>query len=1065
MVLPLPRFCHRARTSNAGGAPLLVTCGSGNGSLVLSAALPLLTLALLANSAAAAEDAIQVPHLFWRNGDVLPGSLHRATERELAWTATMFTEPLRVKLDALHMIRFPIGDPTRNAIDPSGAQTIETRDGNRFYGTIKSATDRTLVVDTFQHGELRIRREALGLIANATSRAHVYSGPKGLRGWSTVTYGRRLSEWQELPGGRLTTRMVAAELHRALPANGSVDIDVEFLWRSNPSFQIRFLTPFAKQTKETVKLETRANNYVIQTLGSNGRFRQLDSIPKDQTKCRFLLRWSQSSSQLSIYRGRKYLGKINVKQKDTKTGPAGIYIKNTGPQLTLSRLEIRAGSTLDMTDANPQLDTVLRSDNVSLSGAVAELTGDALVLEDERRESTRLLWSDISEVRFRVNDEDLPLSKDGVECVFQNGETIRGHVLRADAHQFTLRVPSVENPVICVLNDLERIVLHSRTMPPSKRTPTISFGTRKLHGHLRPTPSGHLGWQPLDGPAAAAIADDQPIRVDLEPMVSQEVGSVDDDLLYLRSGDVIPCQVRSATAEAVMLTSRFSQDAALPHAAVKAVELAGSPIPPVVDFDQHWLVEHAKHAVFTDARTKLTFRQPTSVKHDSVLAGNDQIQFRLHRQQFEKLGSFFQVSLHSDDDKTRTVPFYFSGKKSFVMGTLGAAFKPIPQDKGTFEVRIQTFPFEVWVNGRSMGVSSKTLRADRNTKWVGVSFTLGQGQAPGLAGFRRFPKGQIVLDVTDLQISRVRRQAISHAATVMDTVPLLTAPRNRDRHELTHLAVGTNNDVVRGKLLELDAENVQMVSKHSPRHLPRSALSGLIWLGNGEAVAEPTEALTRIVLRDTTTVAITKPRITETHLEGQHLLLGPFRIALEEIQTVLIGSVPNQYHRHPFLRWQLVEAKQPQFDVLNDTGAELIGQQPKLDLDRLGSTKKIRISDYNGRVVVLEFWATWCAPCIKNMPRVLETMKQFSPIDVGFVAVNQGEPPEIVQQMVTAKGWDMVTALDPQQHATTEFNVGSLPQTVVLDQTGRITAVFTGAESDLPGRLKAAIDDLLKDQP
>ena len=179
------------------------------------------------------EGVVQRAQLYWRNGDSLDGELTSANVGELSWKSDAFQNPLRLRLDALHMIRFPTKSRSFHTDNGITSQVIETRDGNRFFGRVTASTNEVVVVDTDLFGVVRLQRSAVSLIANPVERAHVYSGPKGLRGWSTLTYGRKLSEWEEIPSGRLTTRMVAAEIYRALPANGSVDIDIEFLWRHN----------------------------------------------------------------------------------------------------------------------------------------------------------------------------------------------------------------------------------------------------------------------------------------------------------------------------------------------------------------------------------------------------------------------------------------------------------------------------------------------------------------------------------------------------------------------------------------------------------------------------------------------------------------------------------------------------------------------------------------------------------------------------------------------------------------------------------------------------------------
>ena len=405
--------------------------------------------------------------LSWRNGDQLTGRIVGGNVETILWANDQFQEPLQLQLDALHMIRFPRHEEQHFADRREAEQIIETRSGNRFFGTITASDDTWLSVRSDLFGELRLLRSEVSLISNPVERAHVYSGPKGLRGWSTLTYGRRLSEWEEIAGGRLHTRLVAAELFRSLPAQGSVDMDVEFLWRNNPSFQIRFLTPYASPTKETIKVETRSTGYEIQVLGSSGRFRKLDTMPRDARVCRLHLRWNHAAGELSVFRDRKYLGKLSVEQQ-RDAGPAGVFIKNTGPQLTLSKLEVRASSSLDPDDSDPSQDTILIGNNQSFAGTVTDLSPNGVTISDGDEDRT-WKWGEVVEVSFR----QMSSPKDPVElieCIFHNGETLEGRLVAANDSTLQIEVRGIEEPVPCRLDLLERVTIGQKTIPPNSKS-------------------------------------------------------------------------------------------------------------------------------------------------------------------------------------------------------------------------------------------------------------------------------------------------------------------------------------------------------------------------------------------------------------------------------------------------------------------------------------------------------------------------------------------------------------------------------------------------------------------
>ena len=98
---------------------------------------------------------------------------------------------------------------------------------------------------------------------------------------------------------------------------------------------------------------------------------------------------------------------------------------------------------------------------------------------------------------------------------------------------------------------------------------------------------------------------------------------------------------------------------------------------------------------------------------------------------------------------------------------------------------------------------------------------------------------------------------------------------------------------------------------------------------------------------------------------------------------------------------------------------------------------------YSGRVLVLNFWATWCAPCVAEMPSLQRLMAATADLDVAFACATP-EKPEVVRSFVAKRGITLPVCLvagDPPAC----FRGRAIPATFIIDKTGRIVMRHTGA--------------------
>jgi thiol-disulfide isomerase/thioredoxin len=95
------------------------------------------------------------------------------------------------------------------------------------------------------------------------------------------------------------------------------------------------------------------------------------------------------------------------------------------------------------------------------------------------------------------------------------------------------------------------------------------------------------------------------------------------------------------------------------------------------------------------------------------------------------------------------------------------------------------------------------------------------------------------------------------------------------------------------------------------------------------------------------------------------------------------------------------------------------------------------LGDMRGRVVVVNFWATWCVPCKEELPSLQRLRDRFAGKPVEVITVNYGEFPQRMRPFLEKEKVSLRVLLDTQKDAARDWGVGGLPMTFIIDSQGR----------------------------
>ena len=142
-------------------------------------------------------------------------------------------------------------------------------------------------------------------------------------------------------------------------------------------------------------------------------------------------------------------------------------------------------------------------------------------------------------------------------------------------------------------------------------------------------------------------------------------------------------------------------------------------------------------------------------------------------------------------------------------------------------------------------------------------------------------------------------------------------------------------------------------------------------------------------------------------------------------------------------------AEVAEFTTFFGGGSMLVGKRaPEFTLQDL-SGKEIAASSFQGKPVLVNFWATWCAPCREQMPKIEEAQQAFADKGLVVLAINDGESADTARKYIDEHKYTFRVLLDRDKSAAGKFSVSGIPALFLIDRDGNVRAQYTGYNSAL----------------
>jgi thiol-disulfide isomerase/thioredoxin len=1029
----------------------------------------------------------------------------------LRWQATHFVTPFDFDLKAVNAVHYPSPAVLPR---PAGDYCFELSGGDVLHGSLVDLDATQAVLEVPNLGRLHVDRSKLARIDRWKDGADLlYLGPNGLTGWNKVAEPKPVTPpvnrglvifnnggavaprpqpeknpepeanpWRE-DSGHLFTNVPGAALQGdfTLPARASIEFEVS--WKSKPDFVLAFgVDGDEKSVDQAFRFEVWEGELVVlRETEKEADIASVQAIEPGPGRAHPHVYIDQEAGRILVFSSKwKVLADLKVVAPRNKP-LSGVYIANKSGDVRLEQLRIGRWNGEPPRELDSGKSRIHRADGSIVYGEVTRY--DAETKEYVLREATgesRIAESAIASVLLSQPADDPSRT---FRAVYQDGSRVGGELLKVEKGELwvssqgikeTLRLPSAGLRSLVTLRKDGTTAASSEAPPASAPIESKPMGDNVIVFRA----AGGVDFKHFAVnlvPAAPAVADVAvaPPPPPAEPAPAAAKAAVAKGAVAKAA--VAPPPAAPAPPPAVALVAAAPAPAPAANMAgfmrVRAVDMpTPAPAPTadrapasaskedgsgVLEMDGLRLPGKLVNATEAAGSSCLSWLPAGSLNASSLRAG---VSGRIVYRTPPPTTTTVQVANGNMRVIQRIQPLQPAQPaavplaRNFLNFAFGGA-PPEPESK-------QDGRRSLYLRSGDI-IPSTVTKIDENGVWFKTSMSESTFVAHDKVKAVELAQSA----APTIRLSKTKRER------------LLTLPRMQKDAPPTQLIRSTNGDYLRGRIVEMDDKMLRVEVRLETKDVPRSRIARIIWLHPDEldaskAVPPPERAgSTRVQALRSDGIRLTffADQFADKALVGKSDVLGACRVALADVDQLLFGKeIDRAASQLVYQQWKLKNAVMPR-EASADGGSGSAGTEsalvgkaaPDFKLSLLNNPKAFRLSEHKGKVVVLDFWATWCGPCLQAMPQVDKVTREFKDQGVEFVAVNLQEAPKAITAMLERHKLDMTVALDIDGAVAQKYAANAIPQTVIIDRDGTVARLFVGGGPHFDDQLREALKAVL----
>lgn len=1001
--------------------------------------------------------------LHWVAGEALEGTLHTVTDGVVHWESDLFAEPLRIQLRAIERL-----DQEGDYQAPKGSCRVVLTNGSLLIGELSAVGDGALTLKDTCAGEVAIGLDQVVSLEHRGPSMPQTSPQAFLADLPNAPSSHRrvaLLEgplWMAATGGRIATPSINRKLQMdapdSMPKRGM--LWVKFKTDSAPNFSIEALG---------LRLETWADELVLAeeeaTFVSAGE----GSVSESARDVDLRWCWDHAAKQSVVYDAQ---GKAILTLSDIAIEPDNnLHFQPRHAGTLLERWVIREW------DGKPPGEV---PSDVPFADGLAGITTGTLI----GREGDELLFATPDGATERValaafsgaywpREPALEAEDDLTDIWYADGQLLRGNL--TEGNTFALDIEGVPEALSPSLTNVRTLVIAKNAREQVSDDPTTH--DQLIHGDraLR----GRIGFHGGKTPKFFPLGSEDAVTLDPEGdwRLQRHVGAPDETtmppaLIHFGDGESIPGKLVTIENERVTFSWEGSEASTLTVSQIHAVQALEEGKTNVGFESPLWYTTDKRRQPLDRDDNGLTLPPGARIANDHAMRSGD-----------VRFGFFAQSGSASIRIRITPTPEERGSGANFLIANYGEIYAGVEQgtDSGQFNSnknfqvdRSKPAPIRIHLKDKTVFLSVAENECG--------SVRLDEENAPLTIVIENTPvwgNQASELKLADFMAEGDSFRARSTAYRSKAKEEALLLPRLLRDSPPRHILIGRNGDLLRGTIEAMTSTHLAFRTGLESLNVPRERVAAIIWPDASpkdeetdneadEPDKEPeTEEPSGRQWLDFTNggrLGFVISSWTEEWVTGTHPVLGDCRIPTTWVYQTHLKN-PGSTSAHASLAdWHFTHTPDPVLTGEEGTSSPLVGQEaPDFTLTTLDE-KAFTLAETKGKVVVLDFWATWCGPCVRSLPELIETMATFDADDVVFMTIDQGESADRVNQFLEARQWQMPVALDPNQQVGGDYGATSIPHTVVIDAKGTISFVKSGFTADAAEQIAAAVREALEER-